>query len=82
MEKNVNIIHLDGLKARDVAYNCYKKKYNGGHLFKVTKIIKRKAKKRISITLVGWGLDDMRIISCQSRKSLSKINESRKRVEI
>lgn len=71
MEKNVNIIHLDSLKARDVAYSSYKKKYNGGHLFKVTKITKRKAKKEDKYHIVGWGLDDMRISSCQSRKSLS-----------
>lgn len=56
MEKNVNIIHLDSLKARDVAYSSYKKKYNGGHLFKVTKITKRKAKKEDKYHIGGMGL--------------------------
>lgn len=56
LEKNVNIIHLDSLKARDVAYSSYKKKYNGGHLFKVTKITKRKAKKEDKYHIGGMGL--------------------------
>lgn len=56
LEKNVNIIHLDSLKARDVAYSSYKKKYNSGHLFKVTRITKRKAKKEGKYHTGGMGL--------------------------